>query len=288
MAAKNIVKQAQASFTGNIEKAVIEILDERELGKAKKVQVTKPKPRTATSSGISAASASVKGVADAIQKGSLSNKELGKQLLEKQHLTTGKLVKKKRFEVKFNPSQLSFQGIGGGKINKINNAAGGDVDMKYQRMNPRIQMNVRLLFDDCERTEAFMLESPLDPSTMVRSAAVDTISMVTGRKKSVQTQVEGLLGAIRNDYTRKIAFYWGTMKYQGIITNVSAEYTMFATDGSPIRANVHLGILLVDDTITDNNMGQWRTSYEEVFGKDGITNAGSVMQNAGNLLNINL
>ena len=288
MAANNILNAAGASLTGNIEKAIIEILDERELGKAKKVQVTTPKPRTATSSGISSAAANVKGVADAISKGDAGNMDAARQLLEKQRLTTGKLVKKKRFEVKFNPSHITFQGIGGGKINKINNAAGGEVDMKYQRMNPRIQMNVQLLFDDYERTEAFMLEKFSDTTAMVRTGVVGSASMITGRKKSVQTQVEGLIGAIRNDYTRKISFYWGMMKYQGIITNVSAEYTMFSTDGAPIRANVNLGILLVDDTITDNNMGQWRTSYQTVFGKDGITGAGSIMQNAGNLLNINL
>ena len=155
MAANNILNAAGASLTGNIEKAIIEILDERELGKAKKVQVTTPKPRTATSSGISSAAANVKGVADAISKSSGSNIDAAERILEQQRLTTGKLVKKKRFEVKFNPSQITFQGIGGGKINKINNAAGGEVDMKYQRMNPRIQMNVQLLFDDYERTEAF-------------------------------------------------------------------------------------------------------------------------------------
>lgn len=291
MAATNILKSAAASLTGGIEKAILEITDERGMAEAKKIQIGVPKARTAGISGIGPVSSKVNEAASKAAKSAEAlTKSVGMAGMA-DAMKTGipfEHAKKKRFEVKFNPNQISFQGIGGGRIAKTNFAAGGDVDMKYQKMNPRIQMNIQLIFDDYERTEAFMLEKFSDPTAMVRTGVTGTISAVTGKKRSVQHQVEGLIGALRNDSTRKIAFYWGMMKYQGVMTHVSAEYTMFSTDGVPIRANVNLGMLLTDDTMTDNYMGQWRESYQKVFEKDGITNAGSVMQNAGNLLNINL
>lgn len=291
MAATDILKSAAASLTGGIEKAILEITDERGLTEAKKIQIDVPKTRAAGTSGISSVSSKVNEAANKVANATNGLTKAASVAKMAEAMKTGlplKHAKKKRLEVKFNPSQISFQGIGGGKIAKTNFAAGDNVDMKYQKMNPRIQMNIQLLFDDYERTEAFMLEKFSDTSAMVRTGVTSTISAVTGKKRSVQKQVEGLIGALRNDCTRKIAFCWGSMRYQGVMTHVSAEYTMFSTDGVPIRATVNLGMLLADDTMADNYMGQWRSSYQKVFEKDGITNAGSVMQNAGNLLNINL
>ena len=301
MAASNILKSAVSSLTGAIEKAIIEIEDERNLAKADAVEVSEVTARAAVPAGLGAVSGKLGAAAAQAAQAASAAVDIASSVAGavgvsglagavdsfKESLSM-ELPKKKRFEVKFNPSQITFQGAGGGKVAKTNYSAGGKVDMQYQEMAPRIQMNLQLVFDDYERTEAFMLEKFTDTTAIARTVVSSAASAVTGKKHSVQPQVEGFIGALRNDCTRKVTFYWGSMKYQGVLNHVGAEYTMFSTDGSPIRANVNIGILLTDDSITDAHMGQWQNSYQAVFEKDGITKLGNAVQGVGNLLNINL
>ena len=155
-------------------------------------------------------------------------------------------------------------------------------------MQPRIQMNLQLVFDDYERTQAFMSEKFSDVSTATRTVVTGIADAVTKKTYSVRPQVEGFIGALINPFTRKISFYWGKMKYQGVLNSVNAEYTMFSTDGNPIRANVNIGILLVDETLNYQSMKLWQDSYQAVFGNDNQTDLGSKVQNVGNLFQINL
>ena len=290
MSLSNIGKSALQSATGNIEKAIIEILDERVKGK---VNVTETETKKASS---------------AADLGKISNKlaEVAKEVKEKTESVAGQLpvtnevnklqkkatstgTKKKRFQVKFNPSQVNFSAIGGSRVEKkdyVNKE--GQVDITFQEMKPRIQMNLQLVFDDYERSEAFMLEKFTDVAAAARTGIDAEVTAVSGKTYSVRPQVEGFMGALRNSNTRKVNFYWGKMKYSGEINEISAEYTMFSTDGNPIRANVNIGILLVDGELDYRYMGPWMESYLAVFGKDEMTNAANAMQNVGNLLNLNL
>lgn len=290
----NIGKSALQSFTGGIEKAIIEIEDNRPKPN-KKPTVTEAEPRKSTDAGLGQISSKLSDVANNVVKNTdavLDKLPVTNVVNNMQEKAAESAPQKKRFAVKFNPSQISFQGAGGGKVEKRDYEVEHPdpehkVDISYQDMQPRIQMNLQLVFDDCERTEAFMTEKGTDASAWVRTGVVGIANAVTGRTYSVRPQVEGFIGALINPYTRKISFYWGKMKYQGVLNYVNAEYTMFSTDGNPIRANVNLGILLVDETLDYQSMGQWQTSYLQVFGKGDQTNLGSAMQHAGNLINMN-
>ena len=194
------------------------------------------------------------------------------------------------YEVKFNPSEMSFQAYGGGNVQRMNLADPGaeqKVSIEFVEMKPRIMLNVPLIFDDYERTDAFMMEKFSDPTAMARTVVTSVANTLTGNTYSVRPQVEGFVAALRNKKTRKITFFWGNMEYKGILEMVSAEYTMFNMEGHPIRATVNLGILLVDETVGDNNMGYWQKSYDEAFKEDGSV-LGSAVQSVGNLLNIKL
>ena len=301
MAASNILKSAASSLTGAIEKAIIEIEDERNLAKADAVEVSEVTARAAVPAGLGAVSGKLgAAAAQAAQAasaavdiassvaGAVGVSGLAGAVDSLKNSLSMELPQKKRFEVKFNPSQITFQGVGGKNVVRANLAAGGQLDMSYQGMDLRVQMNLQLVFDDYERTEAFMLEKFTDTTAIARTVVSSAVSAVTGKTHSVQPQVEGFIGALRNDCTRKVTFCWGSMSYRGVLNHVGAEYTMFSTDGSPIRANVNIGILLTDDSITDAHMGQWQNSYQAVFEKDGITKLGNAVQGVGNLLNINL
>lgn len=290
MILSNNGKFAMQSVTGNIEKAIIEIEDRRI---KEDINVVETESRKASSvAGIGQISDKLSEVTSKVKETTASVagqfpfvNEITK--LQQKAATTG--IKKKRFQVKFNPGQLSFSAIGGSRIEKKDYVKKeGQVDISFQEMKPRIQMNLQLVFDDYERSEAFMLEKFTDVAAAARTGINAAVTAGTGKTYSVRPQVEGFMGALRNSHTRKFNFYWGKMKYCGEINEISAEYTMFSTDGNPIRANVNIGILLVDGDLSYQYMGQWMESYLAVFGKDEITNAGSAMQNVGNLLNLNL
>lgn len=290
MGIENIAKSAGQSFTGGIEKAIIEI--ERHI--PTDVNVTDVKARKSLTTNLSQISDKVSEEAIKVAK----NAALEKSTIEKWVIATQESIakgapEKKRFAVKFNPSQITFQAVGGGKVEKRDYEVehkdpGKKVDISYQEMQPRIQMNLQLIFDDYERTQAFMLEKFTDASAAARTVVTGIANAVTGRTYSVRPQVEGVIGALINPFTRKVSFNWGKMKYQGVLNSVNAEYTMFSTDGNPIRANVNIGILLVDETLDYQSMGPWQYSYLTVFGKDDKSDLGSAVQNVGNLFNINL
>ena len=290
MGIENIAKSAGQSFTGGIEKAIIEI--ERHI--PTDINVTDVKAGKSLTTNLSQISDKLSQQANNVANSASSEESIIKKLVAATQESIAKgAPTKKRFAVKFNPSQITFQGVGGGKVEKRDYEVehkdpGKKVDISYQEMQPRIQMNLQLIFDDYERTQAFMSEKFTDASAAARTVVTGIANAVTGRTYSVRPQVEGFIGALINPFTRKISFYWGKMKYQGVLNSVNAEYTMFSTDGNPIRANVNIGILLVDETLDYQSMGPWQYSYLTVFGKDNQTELGSAVQNVGNLFNINL
>ena len=108
------------------------------------------------------------------------------------------------------------------------------------------------------------------------------ISKLTGKTWSVQPQVEALLGAIYNNYTRYITFCWTDFSFTGYLSNVGAQYTMFSTSGKPIRAVVALRIQQEMDPV---NIQSWSGDLNKAFSSTGIS---SVASSLGNILNVKL
>lgn len=291
MGATNIGKEA-LSLAGVIEKAIIEIEDNRVIDNSNEVNTTESNAQTKSSSDLSKISNKLKAATSKATKAvemtplkSVDSLTGAVEEIKKENSAPEK--KTLKFVVKFNPSQLSFQAIGGGKVEKKNYTK-ESVDLQYGAMETRIQMNFQLVFDDYERTQAFMLEKTAGPEAMIRTGVEAAVSAATGRTYSVRPQVEGFIGALRNSGTRKITFHWGNMHYKGQLTYVNAEYNMFSIEGNPIRAVVNMTLLLKDNTMDYSYMKQWQDSYEKVFGNSDISDLGSKVQNVGNLLNINL
>lgn len=284
MAGQNILKEAGQSLSGAISKAVIEIHDERP--KNVKVLTTNVKSKMADlQTGVA-----LDTLGDIVND--IKN-DVEANIADLQNRVPSTSENVKRFEVKFNPNQISFQVYAGKEVVEQNltqsqSNNNQQVAAKYLTIAPRIQMNVQLVFEDYERTEAFMMEKIGDTSALLRTGVVAAVNAKSKKTYSVRTQVEGFIAAMRDNYTRKITFNWGKMSYTGILLNVSAQYTMFSMDGNPIRANVNLGILCADSSIEDNDMGAWQNSFKKVFENDQTTNLGSKLQSAGNLLNIHL
>lgn len=60
----------------------------------------------------------------------------------------------------------------------------------------------------------------------------------------ISTMVEGFKQLAKVPKMSHIAFCWGNLYYEGIVQSVTAEYTMFAKSGNPVRAKISLRMRL--------------------------------------------
>lgn len=250
------IKQGAAHVSGNIEKAVIEITDERET----ELKVEKP---------ISMGGSSLLG-----ERLSLPTIPLG--------------TAKKYFTVQFNPSDLTLSGYGGGQVAKTDYSRNDGKGITFTAASVRIMLHVKLIFDKVDPPDAFMSDKVNTSVASMAQGAVKSVRTATGKKKtSVQAEVEGFVAALRSDCTRKISFCWGAMQYDGVLSKVSAQYTMFNVQGEPIRAIVRLSLVCADEEVAPGDMGIWQEYYEDAF-EGGNQSYVKAAQKAGNLFNINL
>ena len=198
----------------------------------------------------------------------------------------------KCFEVQFNPNELRLSGYGGGLVQKVSPAKADDPKpggISFEKMDVRLSLRVKLIFDHVERHDAFMyndgIDNPLELANTAARSVMRNKAAGKGKTNSVRPEVEGLIAALRNKYTRMVIFSWGQMSYTGVLSNLQSQYTMFNTIGEPIRAEVNLEIVLVDEAVSKDGMGAWAKHFEDAFGSGDLllTTAG---QKVGNLLNI--
>ncbi len=270
MAVGNIAAEAAKSIVGGLAKAKIEIEDNR-VNEIKVIDIVNNKQKKLLFNDKANFMESVDN--DKVTK---RLTELG---LQKQFNAAGS---KKIYTVRFNPSELSINAVGGGKVAKTNFDDTKESKVEYVAMEINIQLTVRLVFDDMRVTDSFMNEiaTPVNGAHKIYHAAKET-------RNSVQAQVEGFIGAMRNAYTRRVAFVWGNLRYEGVLNYMNSEYTMFSIHGRPVRAHVDIGILCSDKSMDGTNMGQWEPKFKAAFDSDG-QNLETAGQNVGNLININL
>lgn len=267
MAGLDILKEAGKSALGMIEKACIEIEDNR----VKQISVVEGKSNKYDVS-----------FSDGKIAGSFFKNELPKvrEAVKNSPKYEG-MTKIKRYTVRFNPSTLSIYAYGGGRVAKTS-FDGNQAKTVYEGMEATIGLNVQLIFDAESHEDCFMNEIADVKGTIKKG-----VNVVRNKRYSVQNQVEGFIAALRSPYTRRVRFSWGNLSYRGVLIDVDAEYTMFSIHGRPVRAIVNLGMACMDEDVAEDNMGQWKNSFETAFSSKGerLESAG---QNVGNLFNINL
>ncbi len=194
--------------------------------------------------------------------------------------------KVKRFTVQFNPSSLQLSGHAGGLVSKLDYNGDGDKSVQYTVGDTNISLSVELLFDAMDPQDAFMGDKfSAAPSSLVKGAVNVGLSLANKKKKSVQREVEGFIGALRNRYTRLVTFHWGDFNYSGVIRNILVNYTMFSVTGEPVRATVRLLIMCADMEIWPNSLAVWQEKYKQNF-KKGSESFVKTSQKVGNLLSL--
>ncbi len=131
--------------------------------------------------------------------------------------------KDKTVKVQFNPSALNFSM---GAAHKTDSR--GDIGYskngkkKYADYNTvrrkGLSLGMELIFDD-----------------------------TTSRNPDVITNADEFISIIKNPYMRKVDFYWGKMRYSGIVENVETEFTYFTKAAQPARAKVHFSMDITED-----------------------------------------
>ncbi len=183
----------------------------------------------------------------------------------------------KVFEVQFNPSSLSIDGYSGGQAH-IQAATRTKSGVDFAPIETTMTFSVKLIFDKMDLNESFPLDNfVMSDSAMVNLAAKGLGKLVDkfrGEGPSVQTIVEGFIAAVRDPRTRRIAFEWGEMFYEGLLNSVNTNYTMFNALGQPVRAEVMLRLILRDPKVKmkagDVRLGYWDSAYKRAFGRSQI------------------
>lgn len=250
------LKDAGAQAMGNIETATLVIYDYRETAEA--------------FSGVSAGGAGT----------------LGK--LTSSVLSSGQTPPQSRrlertMRVKFNPSKLTVNAsaLPLGKKN-AEDAESRTISAEQAKLN----LTTVLFFDDMDTYDSFLWDKYVaGPGALEGFANVGKAAMAGRRKAhSVQPEVESLVAALRNPYTRLISFRWNEFAFTGMLNTVQARYTMFSSSGRPVRAQV---LLRIQHEMKSSMLQGWYASFEKAFGGEAadLVRAG---QKAGNLLNLNL
>ncbi len=271
---------------GNVEKAILEVIDlrGREAVQQDAVAIVK-------GGGLGGMAGNALGGGALMNKGTLMD-YVGTLagLKEGTQLTAAYLKqfesRRKLFTVQFNPNSLTLSGHNGGLVRKMNSIEGSKDDVSQAYAKATISMSVDLLFDAMDPQDAFMeAKTNLAPTNVAKGIANALLTGNNKKKTSVQRDVEGLIGALRNENTRLITFHWGSVSYSGVLRGVSAEYTMFNPVGEPVRAVVNLNIMCADAEIWPNSLAVWQQRYKEDF-KDGSESFVSTGQKFGNLINL--
>ncbi len=278
MAGLDIVANGLASITGTIAKASIFIKDERAAWDDKIPEIKDSvKPEISLADSLAEKGAKINGKAPSSAFGSLSSL---KSLVDSATGDAFELNKSKKlyeamkqgynkvFEVQFNPDSLEISGTDYG--------AGLNIDYSNLKNDEKskngfnLTLSTKLIFVKEDLSDAFPTDMVSLSTTQAARSIIKAGKKLFGSEKpSVQIMVEGFIGALRNVNTRKVAFDWGPMFYEGILKNVNASYTLFDASGRPVRAEVQFSIYLIDPEIgvKDNEwrMGYWQLKYEKAF-----------------------
>lgn len=97
-------------------------------------------------------------------------------------------------------------------------------------------------FDQSTAWECFpgdKFDGGLAPTNIAKNA-MTAVKKKRSSEPNVQQKAEAFLAALRDPHTRMISFRWADFVFTGELLSVGVTYTMFATDGTPVRAQVDM------------------------------------------------
>lgn len=162
----------------------------------------------------------------------------------------------------FNPATLRISACGGGMAPVTNYSSGslngGGRQVDCGPLEETVTVSFKVVFDSVSNADAFLADRMnFAPTSLVKQG----VDFLKGEVHSVRTVTEGFLTSVRERGTRRVLFYWGSMRYGGYLNRVQCRYTMFHMTGEPVRSEVELS--LVGSCHNEyNNVEEWRKRYD--------------------------
>jgi hypothetical protein len=257
---------------GMLDKAIIEFLDQRKIGKEIDTQAQQVKTQVE----LELAAMGLDPTALQDQVTSKVEKAMAKTMKDVLGMSSRKAkegTKFLRYEVLFNPNRISLAGRGCASV-PMNDASKG-VRVTYQPRQANLELRIPLIVDRTISSQISMgIDIPGINASLVQSvkSGIESASnwLTGGDTGSIQRDVEMFVAMLRSNYTRVVSFYWGDMTYTGILTSVNSTYTLFDPKGNPTRATIELMIMLADAEnpvlmYNGKDKGPWMEYYRKGF-----------------------
>lgn len=170
-------------------------------------------------------------------------------------------LKTNQIKVQFNPSEYSIA-----RSNKVDPKAGAGKEPTLTAVQPKAltlaTFSVNLYFDTVSDVDDVNLATGYpNPVATVSSGIAKVQSFLTGPDPA--SVCDGLMALLKYNAEQHapnmVCFVWGTLKFKGYVSSTSAEYTMFAPDGTPVRAKMSLSIEGEEEDILST---QWANPFE--------------------------
>ena len=176
-----------------------------------------------------------------------------------------------KVKVQYNPSTVHYSSRGGQSFNRYSGVGGeGSGHIQTGNIPTEVVLNMDLIFDDTDNSDAFMMDSGAFSPTGIMKKGVSSIidRVTTGSfrgEHSVQNISELFIAATTSAYSRIICVIWNKTVFWGELCGVNVEYTMFNSKGNPIRSRVHLEVRQDDRGAEAGANTLWNQSYQQMF-----------------------
>ncbi len=176
------------------------------------------------------------------------------------------------FEVQFNPNKIALT-TRAGKITDYKSLGdAGRQQLTTVDLTAATTLSIQLIFDDMNIQDAFVREGNILTNPTVGNVVSTVQSVVTNAKGgySVKNQTEGLLSLLAHQQTRDVIFTWCEMFFHGMVTDITAQYTMFNKLGNPVRSTVDMTIRQADSGVEyESDRMYWDDAFTAAFGAAG-------------------
>lgn len=183
---------------------------------------------------------------------------------------TAKESKDVYVKVHYNPASISMKSEAG----KNSTDGGSNTDpptgdaLQPEAVQMKTELSMELIFDETENIDAFMADSGMGSPTGLGRAGWHLKEKMKGREYSVAPISELFVAATMSIYARQVCFFWNGMQFEGELSKVNVEYTMFNNRGNPIRSQVAISICKSGRTEQDDDFDNiWKNALNGGPGK---------------------
>lgn len=191
----------------------------------------------------------------------------------------------KIYRLQFNPSEFQVY-ASALPVNKVD--ATGNPNAMNAMQAPGLTFSTSFWFDKATTWECFPGDKFNGGLTSPTGLVKNIASVAMGAKNgapTVRPTVEAFLAALRNPFTRMISFRWCDFFFTGELLSIGATYTMFSSQGEPVRAQIDMRM---QQKLDNAILQPWYKNFDDVIKADSQKSLTSTQQRFDSVLNVSL